>query len=160
MNDQSPTTPVIFNEATRTFQFQLLPSGCHNLLLSNDDPNGIMLCHRNKDELEKFRKKLISLNDDLVTNRHEKSKAIQKKMIAAALFAVFICFYVYANDFFSGGQLYRWLFSFITILVLIVLYKIAVKHLFGTVELRDPARLQCDLDLIIIHNRIRDEFPC
>jgi hypothetical protein len=45
MNDQSPITPVIFNEATRKFQFQLLPPGCHNLLLSNHDLKGIMLYH-------------------------------------------------------------------------------------------------------------------
>lgn len=153
-------TPVIFNEATRTFQFRLHPSGCHNLLLSSHDPKGIMLCHGNQNELEKFRRRLIRLNDDLEANHLEKRKVMQRKIIAAVLFAIFICLYVYTNDLLSNEQFYRWLFSFITILVLLALYKIAVKYLLGTGDLPDPARLKRDLDLIIIHNRIRDEFSC
>ena len=81
-------------------------------------------------------------------------------MIAALFFAVFICLFVYTNDFFSEERFYRWIFNFSTVLMLIGLYKIAVKYLFGMGNHTDTTRLQRDLELIEIHNRIRDEFSC
>jgi hypothetical protein len=118
------------------------------------------LCHSNKIKLVNFRQKLISLNDDIQADRSDRKEALQRKMIAALFFGIFICLFVYTNNFFSEEQYYRWLFNFTTILVLIGMYKIAVKYLFGIGNHTDTARLQRDLDLIVIHNRIRDEFSC
>jgi len=81
-------------------------------------------------------------------------------MIAALFFALFICLFVYTNDFFNDGRFHRWLFNFVTIVLLFALYKIVVKYLLGMGNHTDTTRLQHDLDLIVIHNRIRDEFTC
>jgi uncharacterized membrane protein YcjF (UPF0283 family) len=160
MNDRSQITPVTFNEATGKFNFELPCPVCDNLLLSYYNKKGMALCHSSKEELENFRQKLILFNDDIQADHSERKEALQRKMIAALFFAVFICLFVYTNDFFSEGQFYRWLFNFSTVLVLIAMYKIAVKYLLGICDHTDTTRLQRDLDLIVIHNRIRDEFSC
>jgi hypothetical protein len=160
MNDRSQITPVTFNEATGKFNFELPCPVCDNLLLSYDNKKGMALCHSREDELENFRQKLILLNDDIQADHSERKEALQSKMIAALFFAVFISLIVYTNDFFSEGLFHRWLFSFSAVLVLIGMYKIAVRYLFGMGNHTDTTRLQRDLDLIIIHNRIRDEFSC
>jgi hypothetical protein len=160
MNDQSPITPVIFDEAARKFNFELRPSACDKLLLTWYNEKGITICHSDKNELEAFRQELITLNDSAEANHSERKRAVQRKMIGALLFAVFVCLFVYTNDFFSGGRFYRWFFNFAAILMLFALYKIAVKYLFGRGNYGDTARLQRDLELLVIHNRIRDEFSC
>jgi hypothetical protein len=160
MNTHSQITPVTFNRATRKFDFELPPLVCDSLLLTHYNKTGITLCHRNKDELENFRQKLIILYDKMEANHSERRAALQRKMIAAFFFAVFFCLFVYTNDFFSDGRFYRWLFNFATLLVLITMYKMAVKYLFGMGNHTDTTRLQRDLDLLVIHNRIRDEFFC
>ncbi|MDB5151108.1 MAG: hypothetical protein JWQ57_5128 [Mucilaginibacter sp.] len=160
MNDHSQITPVTFNEATRKFNFELRPSACGNLLLTYYNQMGITLCHSDKNELDAFRQKLISLNDGIDANHSERRGSKQRKMIAALLIAVFVCLFVYSNDFVGDALFYRWLFNFGTILILFILYKIAVKYLFGKNDYAEASRLQRDLDLLVIYNRIRDEFSC
>jgi hypothetical protein len=104
MNDLSQITPVTFNEATRKFSFELPPSVCDNMLLSYYNKKGITLCHSNKDELENFRREVIGLNHEIEANRNEGRISKQRKMTAALFCAVFICLFVYTNDFFSEGR--------------------------------------------------------
>lgn len=160
MNDHTPITPVTFNEATRKFTFQLPPAVCDHLQLPHFNKNGLALCHSDSEELESFREKLLSLNDSAEVKYMEWKKALQRKIIAALFFIVFVCLCIYANKFFGDGQFYRWLFNFVAVLVLIAMYKITAKYLLGKQGHTDTTRLQRDLDLLVIHNRVRDEFTC
>jgi hypothetical protein len=129
MNDDSQITPVIFNEATRAFNFQLPPSACDNVLLSHFNKKGLTLCHSNNDELETFRQKLITLTDKAKANVIDRRRAGQRKMVVTLFFAVLICVFVYTSDFFGKKLFHRWLFNFITIFLLFAMNKNAPSYL-------------------------------
>lgn len=160
MNNQMQITAVMFNEAASAFYIELPPLVCDNLLLSCDHKKGITLCHSSKLELENFREKLIGLHDGVLVNRDKSRRRMRRKVLAALFLISSVCFLVFTRDLFSGGLFYHWLFNFVLILVWFGLYKAAAKFLFVRGVDDGTSRLQQDLDLIIIHNRIRDEFTC
>lgn len=133
---------------------------CDNLLLSHVGGEGLLLCNKDERLLEELKTKILFENQKALIRYRKLHAKRRSKLILGFTVALVICILIVFEKDIIPGEAYRWPFNIAaTMLMGGCLYFIFMSYVtIG--QLRGAGSLADDLDLILLHRDIRENFQC
>lgn len=149
---------IELDRTSNKYYFILSPEICNILLFDYQVTQGLKLCHKEKDILERLLTAIFDLHSALKLLHESRIREIKKTSLLAIavllLFAAAIFYEVFVSNFYSAMKLFLsiWILFFGVIACSLIL--IRCIHLARTIDAKSSA------SLVEINERIHNAFLC